>query len=109
MAAMSLMTDAIERIGAALAFGTMLLNLAWGVGETIGAPAAASLSRATSDAVPLLLLAGTVLVTLVPVLLLRLGGYAPRAATAPAGGASSDGSALAPASAASNRRNSGGA
>jgi MFS family permease len=70
MAAMSLMTDAIERIGAALAFGTMLLNLAWALGETIGAPAAASLSRATSDAVPLLLLAGAMLMTLAPVLLL---------------------------------------
>ena len=51
--AISIMTDAIERIGAALAFGSMLFNLAWAIGETIGAPAAASLSRATSDAVPL--------------------------------------------------------
>src|SRR5262249_35391193 len=53
MPAISLMTDAIERIGAALVFGSMLLNLAWALGETIGAPAAASVSRATSDAVPL--------------------------------------------------------
>jgi hypothetical protein len=96
MAAMSLMTDAVERIGAALAFGTMLLNLAWGMGETVGAPAATSLSRATSDTVPLLLLAGTMLLTLVLVVKVRSGGYAPRAATASAGRASSDGSTLAP-------------
>ncbi len=69
MPAMSLMTDAIDRVGAALALGTMLLNIAWGMGETIGAPAAASLSHATSDAVPLLLLAGAMLVTLGPLLL----------------------------------------
>ena len=61
--AISLMTDAIERIGAALAFGSMLFNLAWAGGETIGAPAAASLSRATSDAVPLAVLSGLMLAT----------------------------------------------
>ena len=68
--AVSIMTDAIERIGAALAFGSMLFNLAWATGETIGAPTAASLSRATSDAVPLAALAALMLVTLVAV---RLG------------------------------------
>jgi MFS family permease len=108
MAAMSLMTDAVERIGAALAFGTMLLNVAWGLGETIGAPAAASLSRATSDAVPFLLLAGAMLLTLAPVLLLKPGGYAPRAATASAGDASSAAPPVAAAPAASTRRASGG-
>jgi predicted MFS family arabinose efflux permease len=65
--AISIMTDAIERVGAALAFGSMLFNLAWAAGETIGAPAAASLSRATSDAVPLAALAGLMLATLVVV------------------------------------------
>ena len=64
MPAISLMTDAIERIGAALAFGSMLVNLAWAIGETIGAPAAASVSRATSDAVPLAALAALMLATL---------------------------------------------
>jgi MFS family permease len=64
MPAISIMTDAIERIGAALVFGSMLLNLAWAMGETVGAPAAASLSRATSDAVPLLALAALMLATL---------------------------------------------
>ncbi len=76
MPAISIMTDAIERIGAALVFGSMMFNLAWAVGETIGAPAAASLSRATSDAVPLAVLAVAMLATLVSVLLARSrGGY----------------------------------
>jgi predicted MFS family arabinose efflux permease len=65
--AISIMTDAIERVGAALAFGTMLFNLAWATGETIGAPAAASVSRATTDAVPLAALAVLMLATLVVV------------------------------------------
>jgi MFS family permease len=78
-AAMSVMTDAVERIGAALAFGTMLLNLAWGIGETVGAPAAATLSHATNDAVPLLVLAAAMLLTLVPVMRVGLGAHAPRA------------------------------
>jgi hypothetical protein len=69
--AMSMMTDAVDRVGAALAFGTMFLNLAWATGETVGAPAAASLSRATSDAVPLVTLALAMLVTLGPVLFVR--------------------------------------
>jgi MFS family permease len=64
MPSISIMTDAIERIGAALVFGSMLLNLAWALGETIGAPAAASVSRATSDTVPLLALAVLMLATL---------------------------------------------
>jgi MFS family permease len=64
MPAISLMTDAIERIGAALVFGSMLLNLAWAAGETIGAPVAASVSRATSDAVPLAALAALMMATL---------------------------------------------
>ena len=62
--AISIMTEAIERAGAALAFGSMLFNLAWASGETVGAPAAASVSRATSDAVPLVALAALLLATL---------------------------------------------
>jgi MFS transporter, ACDE family, multidrug resistance protein len=69
MSAISIMTDAIERIGAALTVGSMLVNVAWATGETIGAPAAASLSRATSDAVPLAVMAAMLLATLVPLLL----------------------------------------
>ena len=79
---MLLMTDAVEHVGAALVFASMLLNLAWALGETIGAPAAAVISRATSDAVPFLLLAAAMLVTLGPVLMLRsLRPYARPAAT----------------------------
>lgn len=65
MPAISIMTDAIEHVGASLAFASMLFNLAWAFGETIGAPAAASISRATSDAVPLTALAALALLTLV--------------------------------------------
>jgi MFS family permease len=71
--ATSVITESAERAGIAIAVATMLLNLAWATGETIGAPAAASLSQATSDAVPLLLSGAIILVTLVPVRRARLG------------------------------------
>jgi predicted MFS family arabinose efflux permease len=71
MGAMSVMTDAAEWIGAALAFGTMLFNAAWAIGEAVGAPAAATISQATSDTVPLVLLAAATLLTILPVLLIR--------------------------------------
>jgi predicted MFS family arabinose efflux permease len=107
--AMSLMTDAVERIGAALAFGSMLLNVAWSLGEMIGAPAAASLSRASSDTVPLVLIAAAMLVTLGIVLRARAArDYAPAAATAPVADASSGGAAPLPVGAASTRSASGG-
>ncbi|HEY3727311.1 MAG TPA: MFS transporter [Solirubrobacteraceae bacterium] len=70
--AMSVITEAAERAGIALAVATMALNLAWATGETIGAPVAASLSQATSDAVPLLLLAAIMVLTLIPVRRARL-------------------------------------
>jgi MFS family permease len=70
--AMSIITESAERSGISLVLATMLLNLAWALGETIGAPAAANISQATSDAVPLLLLAAIMLVTLGPVLRARL-------------------------------------
>ena len=69
--AMSIITDSAERSGIPLVLATMLLNLAWAAGETIGAPAAAGLSQATSDAVPLVLLAAILMATLVPVLKAR--------------------------------------
>ncbi len=55
--AMTVLTDASEQAGLALAVGTMVLNLSWALGEMIGAPASAGLSQATSDAVPIALLA----------------------------------------------------
>ena len=61
----SLMTAATERAGVTLLLATTAVNLAYAVGETIGAPVAAGLSQATSDAVPLLLIAGLMLATLV--------------------------------------------
>lgn len=70
--AMAVITDASERAGIPLAIATMLLNLAWAAGETIGAPAAASISAASSDAVPLLLLSAIMVVTLRPVIKARL-------------------------------------
>ena len=80
--AMSIITESAERAGIALAVATMLLNLAWATGETIGAPAAADISQATSDAVPLLLLAAIMVLTLGPVLRARLTNPS---AAAPAG------------------------
>jgi MFS family permease len=70
--AMAMITNAAEQAGIPLAVATMLLNLAWAVGETVGAPAAANLSQATSDAVPLLLLSALMVVTLWPVIRARL-------------------------------------
>lgn len=71
--AMSIMTEASERSGVALPITTMMFSLAWACGETVGAPAAASLAHATTEAAPLLLLAGTMVLTLWPVLRVRLG------------------------------------
>jgi predicted MFS family arabinose efflux permease len=80
---MSMITDAAERAGIALAFVSMMLNLAWATGEVIGAPAAATISQATSDTVPMLLLSAIMLVTLVPVLRARLSRRQPDAVPAP--------------------------
>ncbi|MGI8714225.1 MAG: MFS transporter [Solirubrobacteraceae bacterium] len=66
--AVSMMTDSAERAGIALVLATTLVNLSYATGETIGAPLAAGLSQATSDAVPVLLIAATMLITLPAVL-----------------------------------------
>jgi predicted MFS family arabinose efflux permease len=42
---------------------TTLFNLAYAVGETIGAPAGAALAQSTSDTAPFLLLAALMLLT----------------------------------------------
>ena len=70
--ALTVITDTSERIGIPLAVATMMLNLAWASGEVIGAPAAANLSQATSDAVPLLALSAIMVLTLRPVIKARL-------------------------------------
>lgn len=64
--AVSTMTDSAERLGIALVVASTLFNLAYAAGETIGAPAAAVLSQATSDAVPLIGLGVLMLLTLIP-------------------------------------------
>ena len=61
--AMSVITDSAERIGIALIVSSTLFNIAWAIGETIGAPAAASISQATTDAVPMLALAAIMVAT----------------------------------------------
>ena len=70
--ALTVITDTSERLGIPLVVATMMLNLAWAVGEVIGAPAAANLSQATSDAVPLLALSAIMVLTLRPVIRARL-------------------------------------
>ena len=75
--AMSLITESAERIGLALIVSTMMFNIAWAIGETVGAPAAASISQATTDAVPLLALAVIMVATFGAVIatgLMRRGG-----------------------------------
>lgn len=63
--AMSLLTDAAERIGLDLAWAFALVNLAWAPGQALGAAAGAALARATTDAVPYLILSGACAATLV--------------------------------------------
>jgi MFS family permease len=70
--ALTVMTDAAEKLGIPLAVATMMLNLAWATGEVIGAPAGANLSQATTDAVPLLALSAIMVLTLRPVIRARL-------------------------------------
>jgi MFS family permease len=71
--AMAVITDSAERLGITLVLSSMLFNIAWAIGEIIGAPAAASISQATSDAVPLALLAAIMLATFVSVIAIGLG------------------------------------
>lgn len=64
--AVSTMTDSAERLGIAMVVASTLFNLAYAAGETIGAPAAAVISQASSDAVPLIGLGVLMLLTLIP-------------------------------------------
>jgi predicted MFS family arabinose efflux permease len=75
--AMAVITDSAERAGIALAFATLLLNLAWATGEMFGAPLATGLAAATTDVVPLMLMALLMLVTLTAVRRARLPRGAP--------------------------------
>jgi MFS family permease len=90
--AVSMMTLSAEAAGVALVVVTTLGNLAYALGETIGAPVAAGLSEATSDVVPLLALSALMLVTLWPVS--RIRGARPGAAREPAADQPSTGSSV---------------
>jgi MFS family permease len=62
--AMSHLTDLAERRGLDYAYGFALVNIAWAPGQAIGASGGGALARATSDALPYLLLAVTCLLSL---------------------------------------------
>ncbi|MGZ4169095.1 MAG: MFS transporter [Solirubrobacteraceae bacterium] len=78
--ALTVITDTAEKLGIPLTVATMMLNLAWATGEVMGAPAAANLSQATSDAIPLLALSMIMVLTLRPVIKARLTPAASRRA-----------------------------
>jgi MFS transporter, DHA1 family, inner membrane transport protein len=59
----SLMTESAERVGVTLVLATTLFNLAYALGETVGAPISASTAQATTDAVPLVAIALLMLAT----------------------------------------------
>jgi MFS family permease len=61
--AASLMTASAEAVGVSLVLATSLFNLAYALGETVGAPVSASVSQMTSDFVPLLAIALLMLAT----------------------------------------------
>jgi predicted MFS family arabinose efflux permease len=63
----TMISNAAEKAGVALVVSTMIFNLGYALGETIGAPVAAYVAHHTSDAVPLVGLALLMLLTLVPV------------------------------------------
>jgi MFS family permease len=67
----SMISDSAEALGVALAVSTMAFNVAYAIGETVGAPVAALVSHRTSDAVPLIGLAVLMAATLVAAVLLR--------------------------------------
>lgn len=83
--AMSFITESAERIGVDVAWGFALINLAWAPGQALGAFGGGALARATSDAVPYLLLCGACLATLIAVVHSRgardVAGGAPESAS----------------------------
>jgi MFS family permease len=62
--AMSHLTDLAEHRGLDYAYGFALVNVAWAPGQALGAAGGGALARATSDAVPYLLLSGLCLLSL---------------------------------------------
>jgi predicted MFS family arabinose efflux permease len=62
--AMSLVSNAADRIGLDVAWGFALANLAWAPGQAVGAAVGGALARAAGDALPYLLLTAVCLATL---------------------------------------------
>ncbi len=62
--AMSHLTDLAEGRRLDYAYGFALVNIAWAPGQAFGAAFGGALARATSDAVPYLLLSATCLLSL---------------------------------------------
>jgi MFS family permease len=62
--AMSHLADLAERRGLDYAYGFALVNIAWAPGQAVGAALGGALARATSDAVPYLLLTGVCVLSL---------------------------------------------
>jgi MFS family permease len=62
--AMSHLTDLAEGRGLDYAYGFALVNMAWAPGQALGASGGGALARATSDAVPYLILSGVCLLSL---------------------------------------------
>ena len=65
--AMSHLTDLAERRGLDYAYGFALVTMAWAPGQAFGASVGGALARATSDAVPYLVLSGLCLLSLAAV------------------------------------------
>jgi predicted MFS family arabinose efflux permease len=65
--AMSHLADLAERRGLDYAYGFALVNIAWAPGQALGAAFGGALARATSDAVPYLLLTGVCVLSLAAV------------------------------------------
>ena len=62
--AISLLSETAERIGLDHAFAFALVNLAWAPGQVLGSAVGGGLARATTDAVPYLLLCGACAISL---------------------------------------------
>ena len=62
--AMALLSDGAERLGLEQGFAFALLNLAWSVGDSVGAAGGGRLGQSEGDEVPYLLLAGLCALTL---------------------------------------------
>jgi predicted MFS family arabinose efflux permease len=79
--AVSLLTESAEQLGVALSVATTLFNLAYAIGETVGAPAAADLAQITSDAIPFLVVAALMVLTIPVVSAQRSASRRPRGRT----------------------------